>query len=86
MSKEYKLSDEDFADLKRLSEEARKTPVMALSLKDGLEGRDFASIALERVHAKWGEIANKMGVKYGSIRPGSTDKHFFAEEAPDEAE
>jgi hypothetical protein len=33
-----------------LAETARKTPVIALSMKDGMEGRDFASLAWERVY------------------------------------
>ena len=50
-----KATEAEITELKDLLESARRTPVMALSVDDGMAGRDFASTArqnmLQRCHA-----------------------------------
>ena len=55
------LTPEDLDELVKLTTEAKNTPVIALSLRDGLEGRDFATQAWNRVRDKWGELGKKYG-------------------------
>lgn len=58
-----KLTTEELSELMRLYNRAGTTPVMCLSLADGLAGRDFASIAYQDFQDKWAEIAKKYGVR-----------------------
>jgi len=53
------LEQDDLKELLRLNDEASNTPVIALSLADGLAGRDFASLAWNRVRDKWEEFGKK---------------------------
>jgi hypothetical protein len=61
MSKAIKLSEEDREKLAKLYETAQKTPMIALSSQDMLEGRDFASLAWNDVR----NFMNELGKKYG---------------------
>ena len=61
MMKHFTIDEADWAKLMDLSREARNTPVIALSVADGLAGRDFASLARQRVLAYW----KVLGAKYG---------------------
>lgn len=56
-----KLSPEDLEELLKVTREAEKTPVIAMSLSDGLEGRDFATQAWDKVRDKWEELGKKYG-------------------------
>ena len=56
---EIRLEPSDLKELLELTRSARRTPVIAMSLKDGLEGRDFAAHAWDRVRAKWYELGKK---------------------------
>lgn len=60
-----------------LSKEAANTPVMALSIADGLAGRDFASMAQERVFAKWREIGLKIGFDASDVQPFDQERHII---------
>jgi len=56
-----KLSEEDRKKLAKLYETAQTTPMIAMSMQDGLEGRDWATLA-------WNEVRNfmdELGKKYG---------------------
>ena len=69
MRQNFTISEEDWAELLRLSGEAHRTPVMALSLADGLAGRDFASLARQRVLDHWNEIGRRLGFKGETTEP-----------------
>ncbi len=53
------LKPKDLQALLKLNDEARSTPVIALSVADGLAGRDFSSMAWDRVRNKWEELGKK---------------------------
>ena len=65
----YEIPQEDWDEVMRLSKEAARTPVIAMSVKDGMEGRDFASMARERVYSKWREIGDMLGFDGSSVSP-----------------
>lgn len=67
--REFRLPDADYQEILRLSRLARDTPVMALSTADALAGRDFASMARDRVMRKWEEIGKRLGFDWQSVRP-----------------
>ncbi len=69
MKKIFTLSQADWDGLAKLSKEARDTPVMALSTADALAGRDFASLARQRVMDRWDELGKKYGFKPNGLRP-----------------
>ena len=48
MEKAEKLTTEELTELMELYKAAQNTPVIALSVADGLAGRDFASQAYKR--------------------------------------
>lgn len=52
-----KATLEELANIQELAETARTTPVIALTMKDGMEGRDFASLAWKRCHKAVQEAA-----------------------------
>jgi hypothetical protein len=54
------LTKEEHDKLVELYERAQTTPVIALSVADGLAGRDFATLAWNRVQ----EYMDKLGAKY----------------------
>lgn len=61
MAKVIKLSEEDRKELVNLYEEAKRTPMIAMSVKAGIEGRDWASQAWDRVKKKMDELGEKYG-------------------------
>lgn len=63
-----KLAPEDLEELIRVTREAEKTPVIAMSLSDGLEGRDFATRAWNKVRDKWEELGKKYGFCPGRVK------------------
>jgi len=65
------VTQEECDKLTRLYKQAEDTPVMALSVKDGLEGRDFASQAWNLVREYMDALAKKYNYdpqKYGINR------------------
>ncbi len=56
-----KLTQEELGELMELYKTAQNTPVIALSVADGIAGRDFASQARQRFEYKWAEIAKRHG-------------------------
>ena len=56
-----KITDEENKKLQDLYKEAQNTPVIAMSVKDGMEGRDWATQAWNRVR----EYMDELGKKYG---------------------
>jgi len=54
-----KLTQEELKELLNLHDQAYHTPVIAMSVRDGLEGRDFATQAWDRVRSKWEELGRK---------------------------
>lgn len=59
--KEIVLSEEDRKELVKLYEEAKTTPVIGFSVQQMIEGRDFASLAWDRVRRKMDELGRKYG-------------------------
>ena len=55
----YQIDEDDWNELMRLSKIANETPVIALSVEQGLRGEDFASTARKNVFDKWEEIGKK---------------------------
>jgi len=55
----YQIEEDDWNELMRLSKIANETPVIALSVEQGLRGDDFASTARKKVFDKWEEIGRK---------------------------
>jgi hypothetical protein len=62
-------TEEEVEKISRLYEEARRTPVIALSSEDALAGRDFASAAMDRVQQAIEEAAEAHGLP-------RTPKHY----------
>lgn len=56
------LSAPELSNLMALYNQAQQTPVIALSMKDGLAGDDWASQAWKRFKDEWEAIATKHGV------------------------
>jgi len=56
-----KLTVEELKELMELYKIARTTPVIALSVADGIAGKDFASQAYKRFEDRWAEIAKYHG-------------------------
>ena len=81
MRQTYTINEDDWAEVLRLSQEAHRTPVIALSLADGLAGRDFASMARERVYAKWSEIGARMGFRSETVEPVDQERRMISAEA-----
>jgi len=69
MRREFTIEPADWAELVRLSHEALNMPVMALSLADGLAGRDFASQAREAVMRVWSRLGRKYGFHEDTTEP-----------------
>jgi hypothetical protein len=55
-------TSEETAELQELAKTARRTPVMALSLAEGLAGWDFASQARKRMQDRLQETAMAHGL------------------------
>lgn len=72
--KQFQIEAQDWEELFRLSREAVETPVIAMSVGDGLAGRDFASMARERVMGKWRELGKKYGFDWETVSPVDQDK------------
>jgi len=53
---------EQLTKINALADTARTTPVMALSIKDGLEGNDFASRAWKQVYEAINQAATDNGL------------------------
>lgn len=69
MRKTFTISEEDWAKLMEMSKTAHSTPVIALSVADGLAGRDFASMARKRVLNLWKEMGKKYGFDGDTVEP-----------------
>lgn len=63
-----KIPKDELQELLTLTEEAQNTPVMAMSVQDGMEGRDFATQAWNKVRAKWDELGKKYGFAPAQVR------------------
>ena len=68
-----KITEEEIKELVELTRTAETTPVIALSLKDGLEGRDWSTQAWNRVRDKWNELGKKYGFNPSDIRGIKSD-------------
>ena len=55
------ISKEELKELLDLTTEAQNTPVIGFSMKQMIEGEDWASQAWKRVRAKWNELGEKYG-------------------------
>lgn len=55
------LSKEDKVELIKLYREAQTTPMIGLSVKDMIQGKDWASQAWDRVRSKMDELGGKYG-------------------------
>jgi hypothetical protein len=62
------LSEEDRKELAKLYEDAQTTPVIGFSVKDMIEGRDWASLAWDRVRDKMDELGQKYGFDPKKVR------------------
>lgn len=67
------LSTQDLVELLSLTKRAETIPVIALSLEDGLEGRDFSSQAWNSVRDKWLELGKKYGFEPSQVKGISTE-------------
>ena len=56
-----KLNEEDRKELTALYQIAQTTPMIAMSSKDALEGKDFSTLAWNRVR----KFMDALGKKYG---------------------
>jgi hypothetical protein len=61
MSEPIMLSEEDLKELVELYQRARTTPMIAMSIADGLAGRDWSSLAWDKVRRKMDELGKKYG-------------------------
>ena len=57
-----KMTADELKELVDYYHKAQNTPVIALSVADGLAGRDFASQAQARFNEKWVEVCHKYKV------------------------
>lgn len=62
------IPKDELQELLDLTNKAQNTPVIAMSLRDGLEGRDFATQAWDKVRAKWGELGKRYGFDPTKVR------------------
>ena len=53
------VTEEECSKLVSLFKRAQNTPVIAMSVQDGLEGKDFASLAWDDVRKYYDELAKK---------------------------
>ncbi len=58
------MTPEELAELMDCWNATLNTPVIAMSVKDGLEGNDFQSQAQRRFADKWIEICSKYGLQH----------------------
>lgn len=63
-----KLQPEELKKLIDLTKEAETTPVIAMSMRDGMEGRDLATLAWDRVRDYWRELGAKYGFDSQNVR------------------
>ena len=56
-----KITEDENKKLQDLYKTAQNTPVIAMSVKDGLEGKDWANLAWDKVRQYMDELANKYG-------------------------
>lgn len=62
------LSKEELKKLLDLTHEAETTPVIALSLEDGLRGKDWSAQAWDRVRDNWKELGKKYGFEPSQVK------------------
>jgi len=67
------IPKDELQELIDLTHRAEQTPVIALSLADGLSGRDFSAQAWENVRARWHELGRKYGFDPTQVRGIDTD-------------
>ena len=79
--KTFTLSDEEHKKLLELYQRAENTPVMAMSVADGLAGRDFASTAWNEVRNFMDELGKKYGYKAQTAQIDPEKLTFEAEPA-----
>lgn len=58
---EFTITQEEMDELVKAHKTARETPAFALSTKQALDGKDFASMAWDRLR----EIQERLAKKYG---------------------
>ena len=54
-----KMQDSELKELVDLYQTAQNTPVIAISVRDGIDGNDFASRAYKRFQERWADICFK---------------------------
>jgi len=63
-----RLEKADLDELIRLTAKARETPAITFSVEPGLEVRDWASQAWDKVRDKWDELGRKYGFNPKEVR------------------
>ena len=69
MKRRFTIDEADWKHLIELCVTARNTPVIALSVGDGLSGRDFATLARKRIFDFWIELGGKYGFDGNDVTP-----------------
>ena len=67
------LNKKDLQELLKLTNEAQNTPVVCMSVAQGLRGEDWASQVWERVREKWHELGKKYGFDPTTIKGVDTE-------------
>ena len=62
------LTKEELEKILKLNDRANNTPVIALSVADGLAGRDFASLARNDLREYWLELGKKYNFNPENVR------------------
>lgn len=62
------IPQDELKELMDLIAKAQQTPVIAMSVRDGMEGRDFATQAWDKVREKWRELGRKYGFNPEAVR------------------
>ena len=62
------LTKEELEKILQLNDRANNTPVMTLSVEQGLAGRDFASLARNDLREYWEELGKKHSFNPENVR------------------
>ncbi len=77
---EFTLTKEEHKELIEAYETSEATPVIALTIAEGIGGRDFATIAQDRLRSMMEKLGKKYGYKPETGKISSLVRSFMAEE------
>ncbi len=79
--KQVTLEEADFKKLVELYTKAQRTPMIAMSVADGIAGRDWSTMAWNEVRAFMDQLGKKYGYKPQTAQISMDSSTFQVEEA-----